>query len=159
MNKGLIFLYLSFLGLHSWYTEVPRPGVQLELWPPAYATATGTWDPSRICDLHHSSRQCWILNPLSKARDQIYNLMVPSRISFCCTTTRELRGLEFWCQVLTRVLRNVTSLLPWPGGPTVVAGEAGFSLLPAWCLVSSTGSGRTMSGQGGDPSDVLGTHL
>ena len=36
-----------------------------------YTTATATWDLSRICDLHHSSRQCCrILNPLSKARDQ-----------------------------------------------------------------------------------------
>ena len=33
-----------------------------------------------ICNLHHSSRQCQILNPLSKARDRTLNLMVPSRI-------------------------------------------------------------------------------
>ena len=38
------------------------------------------WDPSCICDLHHSSQQCWILNPLSKARDQTGNLLVPSWI-------------------------------------------------------------------------------
>ena len=31
--------------------------------------------------LHHSSRQRQILNPLSKARDQTCNLMVPSQIS------------------------------------------------------------------------------
>ena len=31
---------------------------------PAYARATATEDPSHICDLQHSSRQCWILNPL-----------------------------------------------------------------------------------------------
>ena len=30
--------------------------------------------------LHYSSQQHWILNPLSKARDQPRNLMVPSRI-------------------------------------------------------------------------------
>ena len=30
------------------------------------ATATATPDPSRICDLHHSSWQCWILNPLGQ---------------------------------------------------------------------------------------------
>ena len=34
----------------------------------ACATATATPDPNRICDLHHSSQQCWILNPLSEAR-------------------------------------------------------------------------------------------
>ena len=33
----------------------------------AYATATATPDPSRICNLRHSLRQYWILNQLSKA--------------------------------------------------------------------------------------------
>uniref|UniRef100_A0A8D1VUY0 Myosin light chain 1/3, skeletal muscle isoform n=1 Tax=Sus scrofa TaxID=9823 RepID=A0A8D1VUY0_PIG len=32
-------------------------------------------DPSHICNLHHSSGQCQILNPLSEARDQTHNLM------------------------------------------------------------------------------------
>ena len=49
--------------------EVPKLGVQPELWPPVYATATATQDLSRICDLHHSSWQRLILNPLSEARD------------------------------------------------------------------------------------------
>ena len=31
-----------------------------------------------ICDLHHSSRQCQILNPLSKGRDRTHNSIVPS---------------------------------------------------------------------------------
>ena len=35
---------------------------------------------SNVCDLHHSSIQCWILNPLSKARDRTCNLTVPSWI-------------------------------------------------------------------------------
>ena len=37
-------------------------------------------------DLHHSSRQRRIPNPLSEARDRTHNLMVPSRIRFRCTT-------------------------------------------------------------------------
>ena len=32
---------------------------------PAYSIATATPDQSGICDLHHSSQQHWILNPLS----------------------------------------------------------------------------------------------
>ena len=36
--------------------------------------------------LHHSSLQCWILNPLSEARDRTHNLMVPSWIHFYCAT-------------------------------------------------------------------------
>ena len=45
------------------------------------------WDPSHVCDLHHSSRQHRIVNPPSKGRDRTRNLMVPSRIHFCCATT------------------------------------------------------------------------
>ena len=67
------------------YGGSPARG-QLELQLPAYTTATKTWDLSRVCDLHHNSQQCRILNPLSKARDQTHNLMVPSWIHFCCTT-------------------------------------------------------------------------
>ena len=48
------------------------------------ATATGTamQDPSGICDLYHSSRQRWVLNPLSEARDQTHILMNPSQICY-----------------------------------------------------------------------------
>ena len=46
--------------------EVPRLGVELELQPPAYTTATAMQDPSHICDLHHISRQHWILNLLNQ---------------------------------------------------------------------------------------------
>ena len=42
--------------------------------------------PSCVCSLHHSSGQCWILNPLSKARDGTGNLMAPRRIHFRCAT-------------------------------------------------------------------------
>ena len=45
-----------------------------------------TQDPSHVCNLHHSSRQRWILNPLRKARDRTHNLTIPSQIPFCCTT-------------------------------------------------------------------------
>ena len=44
--------------------EFPSLGVESELKLRAYTTATAVWDPSRICDLRHSSWQCQILNPL-----------------------------------------------------------------------------------------------
>ena len=66
--------------------EVPRLGAESELQLPAYTSATATPVLSRIFDLHHSSRQHQILNPLSKARDRARNLMVPSWIRFCCDT-------------------------------------------------------------------------
>ena len=43
----------------------------------SYTTATAMPDPSCVCDLHHSSRQCWILNPLSEARDRTRILTGP----------------------------------------------------------------------------------
>ena len=49
--------------------EVPRLGVKPELQLLAYTTATTMLDLSHIFDLHHSSWPCWILNPLSEARD------------------------------------------------------------------------------------------
>ena len=52
------------------HMEFPRLGFEKELRLPAYTTATATWDPSLVCDLHCSSRQGRILNPLSEARDR-----------------------------------------------------------------------------------------
>ena len=60
--------------------------VEWELKLPAYARATATPYLSHVCYLHHSSRQCLIFNSLSEVRDWTLNLMVPSRIHFCCTT-------------------------------------------------------------------------
>ena len=76
-----IFIFV-FLGPLQRHMEVPMLGIESELLLLTYTTATATPDPSRVCDLYHSSRQCRILNPLSKAG----NLIVPSRIRFCCTT-------------------------------------------------------------------------
>ena len=59
-----------------------QAGVKLELQLPAYATTTAMPDLNCICDLDHRSQQHWILNPLSEARDQTRNLVVPSQDSF-----------------------------------------------------------------------------
>ena len=77
------FFFLVFLGPHPQHLKVPRLGVELELQPPAYTTATAMWDPSCICNLYHSSRQRHILNPLSKARDQTLALMDTSWVQEC----------------------------------------------------------------------------
>ena len=50
--------------------EVPKLGVESKV-SPAYATAILTLDLSHVCNLHHSSQQRWIINPLSKVKDQI----------------------------------------------------------------------------------------
>ena len=58
-TKGFLFcvcvcVCVCFLGPHPWHMEVPRLGFILELYPPAYTTATAMQDLSRICNLHHS---------------------------------------------------------------------------------------------------------
>ena len=79
--------------------EVPRLRVELELWLLAYAMATELPDLSHICDLHHSSRQRQILNPLSEARDRTRNLMAPSQIHFRCSmvgTPQNISDKPIW---------------------------------------------------------------
>ena len=79
----LLFFFV-FLGPHMRHMDVPRLGVESELQLPAYTRATAMPDSSLVFDLHHSSQQCQILNPLSEARNWTCDLMVPSWISFHC---------------------------------------------------------------------------
>ena len=62
--------------------EVPRLGVESELQLLSYATATTMPDPSHVFNLHHSSQQCQILNPLMEARDRTCVLKGTSRLHF-----------------------------------------------------------------------------
>ena len=80
--------FFVFLDLYLQHMEILRPGVELQL--PAYTTAIATWDPSHVCDLHHSSWQCRILNPLSKARNWTCVLMDTSWVCFCWAMTGTL---------------------------------------------------------------------
>ena len=73
-SELFLFCFVCFLGPHLWHME----GVALELQLPA--TATATWDLSHIYDPRHSSQQCRILSPLSKARDGTRILMDPSLV-------------------------------------------------------------------------------
>ena len=57
------------LGPHLQHMKVPKRGVKSELQLLAYATAIAMPDLSHVYDLHHSSWQHQILNPLSKAKD------------------------------------------------------------------------------------------
>ena len=101
MLASLFFcLILFFRAAPSTY-EVPRLGVESELQPLAYTTATGMWDPSQDCDLYHSSQQRWILHPQSEARDRTHILMDTSQIPFCPATTRTPELLCFdKCNIL-----------------------------------------------------------
>ena len=75
--------------------EVPRLGFESELQLPAYTTATAMLDLNHVCDLHHSSWQYWILNPLSEARDQTHILMNTSQVRYTGATTGTSRIKHF----------------------------------------------------------------
>ena len=80
------FLLVCFFGLHPQHMEVPRLGVKSELRLPACTTATATLDLNWLCKLCCSSRQCQILNPLSKARGRIHILRGTIWIRYCLAT-------------------------------------------------------------------------
>ena len=86
-EKGVYFCTLSFLfrSAPSAY-KVPRLGVKSKLKLPAYTTATP--DLSHSYNLHRSLWQHQILNPLSKAQDQICILRDISQVCFCWATKR-----------------------------------------------------------------------
>ena len=74
--------FFVFMGPHLQHMEVPRlcsnrsyscqPTLRPQQLP----------DLSRIHDLHYCSQQCWILNPLSGARDQTLVLMDTSWVCY-----------------------------------------------------------------------------
>ena len=90
------FFFFWFLGPHM---EGPRLRVESELQLSVTATATATPDLSQVCNLHHSSLQHWIPNPLREARDQTCILVDTSRIHFRCTMTGIPLGKFLNCYV------------------------------------------------------------
>ena len=69
-RRQSFFFFFAFLEPHPQHVEVSILGVKSELQLLAYATGIAMRDPRCVCDLHHSSQQCRIPDPLSKARDQ-----------------------------------------------------------------------------------------
>ena len=96
LSFSFFFFFFHFLGPHLWHMQVPRLGVELELQLPTYTTATATPDSSLVCDLHHSSWQRRIFNPLSEVRDRTWILMDASRVCFHCTMTGIPGWVCFW---------------------------------------------------------------
>ena len=69
-DTSSFILFLSFYCCTCSIWKFPGLGIKSEQQLQACATATAMLVPSFICNLHHSWRQCKILNPLSEARDQ-----------------------------------------------------------------------------------------
>ena len=101
-----------FLGSHLRHMQFPRLGVESELQLPDYATAIATQDSSHICNLHHSSQQCRIPNPVSKVRELI---CIPMDICWVChhwatTGTPGILISNKWHRRLLLVLHVATKM-------------------------------------------------
>ena len=96
---------------------------------PSYTTATTTLDLSCICDLHRSSWQCRIPNPLSEARDQTHILMDTSRVRYCRATAGTL-----CCSFLMRLesRKDKCLFLPLKG-----LRRQQFPFIPIWVVLES----------------------
>ena len=87
-NNFLVVVVVVVFLPFSWATPMAYRGSQAR--GRIRAVAAGlhqSHSNAGVCNLHHSSGQCWILNPLSTARDRTPKLMVPSWIHFRCATT------------------------------------------------------------------------
>ena len=95
-------------------------------------------DPSRICDLHHSSWQRWILNPLIEARDQTCILMSTSQIRFCWAMTGTPLWIYFLIEHLIFIYSTPIHSLPtsWEITILVLNNNIGLDLLPSSLLHS-----------------------
>ena len=78
--------------------EVLRLGVELELRLPAYTTATAMPDPRSLFNLHCSLWQCWMLNPLSEARDRTHILRDTSQVLYLLSHRGNSRPLFLVCK-------------------------------------------------------------
>ena len=113
---GLVRAFLlgccfCFWGSHLQHVEVPRPAVKSKLQLPAYASATALQDASCICNLHHSSWQHRMLNPLSEARDRTHILIDTSHVHNLMCHDGNFRALNiFMCWYALQLSRNITSV-------------------------------------------------
>ena len=67
--------FFFFLWPHQWHKEVPRLEVKIRAAAASLHHSYSHTDPSHVCDLHHSSQQHWVFNPLSEARDRTHILV------------------------------------------------------------------------------------
>ena len=113
--------------------EVPKLGVELDLQLLAYATATAMSDPSWVCDLHHSSWQHWMLNPLSEARDQI-RIFVDT--SWICNPLSH-NGNSLLCLLLKASTRSTDLLRCKVRKKGISFNSSNQTLILPWCVFSS----------------------
>ena len=126
------FFFFCILGPYLWHMEVPRLGVKSDLQLPAYTIAAATWGPSHFSDLHHSSLQCWILNPLSKTRIRTWILMDSYQLDLSplCHNRNSWLGQFKWghiSEAMTSAILGASQFFP-------MSHLLGSLLFHDWCL-------------------------
>ena len=75
-KKALIYFVCLFVFQGNNHMYISRIGVESsQSFSCLLTPVTAIRDWSHICDLHHNSQKCQVLNPLGKARDQTWVLM------------------------------------------------------------------------------------
>ena len=113
LQHHFFFFFFFFFGLQVQHMDVPRLGAESELQLQAYTIVTAMPDLSHVFDLHHSSQQHRILNPLSGARDQTCILGDTSQVHFHqatrgtpCTWTLLSHSLSEHNGILKKQIQN-----------------------------------------------------
>ena len=80
LSLSLFFGFFAFSRAASMVCGGSQARGQIRAVDSGLCQSHSNMDLSHVSNLHHSSRQRRILNPLSSARDRTLNLMVPSWI-------------------------------------------------------------------------------
>ena len=94
---SITFFFLFRAALVAYISSQTRGGIKAIAASLSTATSIATADLSCFCNLHHSSWQCWIVNPLSEVRDQICILRDTSLVPFHCATMGTPQSLLMSC--------------------------------------------------------------
>ena len=107
------FFFFNFCLFRATPAAHGRSQARGQIGAAACATATATADLRCVCDLHHSSLQHWILNPLSGARDQTYIFMDTSQVRYCWSTigTSSLNFSLSLCHLLAGTMTKLLCIL------------------------------------------------
>ena len=99
--QGKQIFFFVFLGPHMRPYGSSQASVKSELQLPAYTIATAMPDPSCVCNLHLSSQQNQMFNPLSKARDQTHVFMDTSLVHYHWAKTGTPKQIIFVLALLS----------------------------------------------------------
>jgi len=130
LSVGKSFFFLSFFFFFVFFRAAPMAYGSCQARGQIRAAAaslyrSATWDLNCVCDLHHNSQQCQILNPLSEARDWTHILMNTSQVHYCWAmtgttvekffpleiTTHGIKRTRIWVLILPKLFQ--LSALRW----------------------------------------------